>query len=202
MGIKVAYPLVAVLTASIGIMSTATINNSWGLEIWNPWDLMTEILNRYWRPDVRFAVIICAVGWAIGALATNIGCNMIPFGADASLLYPRYLNIIRGQFIVHFVGLAICPWKIMSSASGFLTFLSGYAIFMGPVVALMISEYFIISKENIFIPALYQGSIENQHYWFHRGWNIHAYVAYLAGVVLVLPGKPNCFFFYSATSTS
>ncbi|KAH8807554.1 allantoin [Xylogone sp. PMI_703] len=159
-GVLIAYPLIT---------------------LWNPWDLMAEILNHHWRSDVRFAIVLCASAWVVVALATNIGCNMIPFGADASLLWPKYLTITRRQLIVHLAGFAICPWKIMASASIFLTFLSGYAIFMGPVVAVMICEYFIISRGNIFIPSLY-------HYWYHRGWNVEAYVAYVVAVAIVFPG--------------
>lgn len=76
----------------------------------------------------------------IGILGTNIACNMIPFGSDVSLLIPRYVDMRRGFFIVEFLGYAIVPWKILSSASVFTTFLSGYGLFMASVVAIMVGE--------------------------------------------------------------
>jgi NCS1 family nucleobase:cation symporter-1 len=81
------------------------------------------------------------------------------------------------------------PLENYDISFSFLTFLSGYGIFMGPVVAIMICEYFVVLRGNIFIPPLYVGSEKNEHYWFHGGWNIQAYTAYLAGITVVFPGK-------------
>ena len=40
-------PLSVTLSASLGILATAAINNTWGLDLWNPWDLLGAILDRY-----------------------------------------------------------------------------------------------------------------------------------------------------------
>lgn len=59
------------------------------------------------------------------------------------MLCPRYLTIPRGQFLVECLGFAICPWKILVSASVFTTFLAGYGLFMASVVAIMIADYWL-----------------------------------------------------------
>lgn len=56
----IAHPLSATISSTFGILATSAINNAWGLELWNQWDLLDEIMTRYWRPDVRFAVFLCA----------------------------------------------------------------------------------------------------------------------------------------------
>lgn len=173
----------------MGILATAAINNKWGTDLWNPWDLMTEIMNRHWRSDVRFAVFLCAFSWLVSLLATNIAANMIPFGSDASMLLPKYLTMVRGQIVVHILAFAICPWKIMHSATTFITFLSGYGIFMAPVCAIMVCEYFLISRGNIFVPSLYNGTRSNENYWYIGGWNVRAYIAYIVAIALPFPGK-------------
>lgn len=55
---------------------------------------------------------------------------MLPFGSDSTMLSPRYLTIVRGNYLVCFMAWAIVPWKIESSAAVFTKFLSGYGIFM------------------------------------------------------------------------
>lgn len=35
-------PIAVTLSASLGILSTAAINNAWGLELWNQWDLIVR----------------------------------------------------------------------------------------------------------------------------------------------------------------
>ena len=118
-------PIAVTLSASLGILSTAAINNNWDLALWNQWDLLDAIMTRYWSAGTRTAVFFAAGAWSVSILGTNIAANMIPFGSDATMLCPRYLNIPRGQFIVECLGFAICPWKILTSAAVFTTFLAG-----------------------------------------------------------------------------
>ncbi|KAB8291528.1 hypothetical protein EYC80_006330 [Monilinia laxa] len=181
-------PLSVTLSATFGILATAAINNNWGLDLWNPWDLLSAILDRYWSGSTRFAVFLLAFCWMVSILGTNIAANMIPFGADSTMLFPRFLTIPRGQYVVEFMAFAICPWKILASASVFTTFLSGYGIFMASVVAIMVCDYYALTKGNVFIGHLYNGSKTNQHYYYNHGWNVQAIIAYLCGVALPFPG--------------
>jgi NCS1 family nucleobase:cation symporter-1 len=184
----ISQPIAVTLSASLGILSTSAINAAWGLNLWNPWDLLAAILDRYWSSSVRFAVFLSAFTWMVSILGTNIAANMIPFGSDSSMLLPRYITIPRGQYLVEFLAFAICPWKILSSASVFTTFLSGYGLFMASVVAIMICDYFMLTKGNVFIGHLYNGARSNKHYYYHRGWNIQAVIAYICGIVPPFPG--------------
>ena len=136
----VANPLAVTVSATLGILATASINNSWGLELWNPWDLCGAILDRYWTAGSRTAMVFAAFAWSVSYLGTNIAANMVPFGSDVTLLFPKYLTIPRGQFLINCLAFAICPWKILASASVFTTFLSGYGLFMASVAAIMIVD--------------------------------------------------------------
>jgi NCS1 family nucleobase:cation symporter-1 len=181
-------PIAVTLSASLGILATSAINHSWDLDLWNPWDLLGAILDRYWSSATRFAVFLSAFTWMVSILGTNIAANMIPFGSDSSMLFPRYITIPRGQYLVEFLGFAICPWKILASASVFTTFLSGYGLFMASVVAIMVCDYYLLTKGNVFIGNLYNGSRSNKHYYYHYGWNLQAVIAYLCGIIPPFPG--------------
>jgi len=184
----ISNPIAVTLSAALGILSTAAINNAWGLELWNQWDLLDSILTRYWSGSTRFAVFLAAFAWSFTILGTNIAANMIPFGADSTMLLPKYITIPRGQFIVSVLAFAIVPWKILASAQTFTTFLAGYGLFMASVVAIMICDYFLLTKGNVFIAHLYDGSPENKHYRYHKGFNVQAILAYLVGIALPFPG--------------
>lgn len=181
-------PIAVTLSASLGILSTSAINNAWGLTLWNPWDLLDAILDKYWTAGSRTAVFLCAGCWSLSILGTNVAANMIPFGADASMLAPRYITIPRGQLLVQCLAYAICPWKILASAGTFTTFLAGYGLFMASVVAIMICDYWILTKGNVFIGYLYNGSKENKHYYYNKGWNVQALIAYICGIALPFTG--------------
>lgn len=47
---------------------------------------------------------------------------------------------------------------------------------------------YLLTKGNIFISHLYDGSPDNKHYYYHKGWNVQAVIAYVAGVVVPFPG--------------
>ncbi|KAH7926044.1 uracil permease-like protein [Leucogyrophana mollusca] len=184
----IANPISVTLSATFGILSTSAINNVWGLELWNQWDLLQAIMERYPTSAVRFAVFLCAAFWALLILGTNVAANMIPFGSDSTMLLPRYINITRGQFLGLILAWAVCPWKIMYSAASFTNFLGGYGLFMASVVGVMTADYYVISKGNIFVANLYDGSRTNPRYYYNKGWNIQAYIAYIAGCAFPFAG--------------
>lgn len=181
-------PVAVTLSASLGILATAAINNKWGTALWNQWDLLDAILDHHWNAGARTGVFFAAGGWMFSILGTNIAANMIPFGSDSTMLFPRYITIPRGQFLVELLGFAICPWKILKSASTFTTFLAGYGLFMASVVAIMICDYFLLTRGNVFVAHLYDGSPANERYYYHFGVNIQALIAYLIGIALPFPG--------------
>lgn len=47
---------------------------------------------------------------------------------------------------------------------------------------------YLVSNGNVFISHLYNGSKENKHYYYHRGWNIQAIFAYICGIALPFTG--------------
>jgi hypothetical protein len=94
-------PIAVTLSASLGILATAAINNKWGLTLWNQWDLLDAIMDHHWTAGARTGVFFAAGGWLFSILGTNIAANMIPFGSDSTMLLPRYLTIPRGEYQIH-----------------------------------------------------------------------------------------------------
>lgn len=213
----VAEPLSATISATLGILATSAINNAWGLQLWNQWDLLAEILRRYGggRPEVRLAVFVCAAAQALLVLGTNIAANMIPFGLDSAMLLPRYISAVRGQVLGLVLAWALNPWQIMHSAGTFTTFLSGYGLFMAAIVGPTTVEYFVHTRGNLWVDELYHygpvpvpvpvpgsgselepeleeqpqgGGNPNRYYGFNRGVNISAFVAYFAGIAIPFAG--------------
>ncbi|KAJ5611579.1 hypothetical protein N7528_008684 [Penicillium herquei] len=172
-------PIAVTISATVGILATSAVNLKYGTDIWNQWDMMNLILDNYWTSKARFAVFLCAFAWFVQILGTNIAANMMSFGADSSMIFPSFINIRRGQFIVEFLAWAAVPWKIVASAAKFETFLSGYGLFMASVVAIM---------GNITIGSLYVPTKANKNYWYHGGVNIQAVIAYCIGIALPFPG--------------
>lgn len=78
------------------------------------------------------------------------------------------------------------PWKILSSAETLLSFLGGYAVFLGPLAGIIAADFWLIKKGAIDIPALYN---PNGRYRYNTlGCNWRAAVAFLVPVTPLLPG--------------
>jgi nucleobase:cation symporter-1, NCS1 family len=164
----------------------------YGEAYWNPYALLNGILDQGYSSSARAGVFFASASFAFATLGTSIACNFIPFGADMTCLAPRYINIIRGQLLMLLVAFAIVPWRIVATANGFLNFLGGYSIFQGPVVAIMLVDYFIIRKGNIELEDLYTRSRLGR-YWFFNGFNVRAFIAFVIGFILPLPGFAGTF---------
>jgi hypothetical protein len=51
------------------------------------------------------------------------------------------MNITRGQVFCAFIGgWVLCPWEILAQAVGFLNFMAGYTIVLGPICGIMIAD--------------------------------------------------------------
>lgn len=159
----------------------------YGTAYWNPYDLLNGILDENYNSKARAGVFFASASFAFATLGTSIACNITPFAADVTCLAPKYINIIRGQFLCIIIAFAIVPWRIVSTANGFLNFLDGYSIFQGPVVAVMIIDYFFIRNGNIDLAELYSLS-PKARYYYCGGVNFRAFAAFVVGFLLPLPG--------------
>jgi NCS1 family nucleobase:cation symporter-1 len=125
----ITLPIVNTAVACLGIFATSAVYSQWGVVIWNPWTLCGAILDRNWTSAVRFAILLVSFAFTLSIFVSNQAANVVPFGADMTALAPKILDINRGQALSYVLGLCICPWYILASATSFLTFLGGYSIF-------------------------------------------------------------------------
>lgn len=184
----ITYPVFSALPALFGILVASATSNFWGTQYWNLWDVLSKALDYYQEsPASRALVFLASFAFAVAILGTNVAANSLPFGSDIAGLFPRWISIRRGQVLCAFLTFPIVPWKIIKSAKSLLTFLSGYSILMGPFAAICITDYFFIRKGNYHINDLYIGDSRSR-YWYYKGWNLRAVVAWLVGVALPFPG--------------
>ncbi|KAG9012360.1 hypothetical protein FRB93_001782 [Tulasnella sp. JGI-2019a] len=173
-------PMSFTFFAFIGITVTSCGYNLYGnVYLWDPLTLIDK-----W--DNRAAAFFASFCFSLATVATNIGANSISCGNDLTALLPRYINIRRGQIICAIVGgWVLCPWEILASAIGFLTFMGGYTIVLGPISAIMIVDYYLIHKGHLDVPALYQ---PHGRYRYTSGVNLRAVVALVISIPINLPG--------------
>ena len=178
-GQAIALPTTMTLYSLIGILVTSATVVIYGTAIWDP----VQLLSRFHSP---IAVVISLAAILLATLNVNIGENVVSPANDFSNLWPRKISFRTGGVITCLMGIALMPWKLLSSYSTFIFgWLGGYAAFLGPVAGIMICDYFVIRRRVLVLDDLYlrKGTYE---YW--RGFNWLAVIALLAGAGTALVG--------------
>lgn len=116
-------PAIFTICGVLGIITTSASKVVYGEYYWNPLDIIAQ-----WLVDGssggRAAAFFAALSWYIAQVGTNITANSISAANDLTVLFPKYINIARGCVIAAIVGgWVIVPWKIISSAETFLSFM-------------------------------------------------------------------------------
>lgn len=171
--------ILVTLCAVLGVIVTSAAEVIYGVSTWIP----LQVSQLF---DSRAAQSFSAFCWALSVLATNISANSTAVGNDLMLVWPRYINVRRGQYICAILGLVTVPWKIQNSAKTFTSFLSGYSIFLEPVCGILIVHYWTVAKRKLNLAQLYRKGPGAQ-YWYDGGWNWRSAIAFAFGLVPNLP---------------
>lgn len=143
-GIIATYLLFAL--ASISIIIGSEI--AFGVPVWN----VLEVVDKF---DSVFAVILSLTTLALATLSVNIVGNVIPAANQLTSLFPNKLNFKKSAFVVATVGVMLLPWKLMENATSIFMFLNMVGALLSPVIGVMLTHYYFISKKIIDMDAVY-----------------------------------------------
>jgi NCS1 family nucleobase:cation symporter-1 len=120
----------------------------------------------------------------IATLSTNIAANVIAPANAFSNLFPKQISFRTGGIITGVIGIIICPWLLLNEIQGLLIDISAI---LGPVLAILVCDYFIIQKKEIQLADLYK---ENGIYSFGgSGINKAALISLIVGAFFAIGGK-------------
>ena len=172
----------------LGVVTAGASAQIFGTTVWNAWDLCNLILTAQFTPSWRAGIALFAFAQCLGTIATNVFANSIPFGVDLAGLFPKHINIVRGQFICAALSWAICPWLILTSGAKFVSFLGSYTFFMASVLGVMIVDYYLIRRGNLHIPSLFETAPGSLYMPKPKGYNLKALISWVIGCIICLPG--------------
>ena len=143
-----------------------------------PWDPVA-LLAKFENPWV---VIIAQIAMLVATLSTNIAANVIAPANAFSNLLPKTISFRNGGILTAVIGIIICPWWLLNDIADLLILVSG---FLGPVLGILLADYFVINKKTLKLADLYK---PHGRYRYASGFNMPAVIALLVGVVMVLLG--------------
>ncbi|KAM0220574.1 hypothetical protein ACHAPA_004005 [Fusarium lateritium] len=182
-----AFPLYSVGASVIGILVTAATQKRMGEPIWNPPTLFAAILAKDPTSGTRAAVFFAGLALSISQMGSNLPGNALAGGIDLASVFPKYINIRRGAYLMALLSPVVNPWRLVNTATIFLTVLSGYSVFLAPMTGLMVAHYNLVAKAKVNVDDLFVGNKESI-YWYTMGINWRAFVAWIVGVAPTMPG--------------
>ncbi|OAA54613.1 Permease, cytosine/purines, uracil, thiamine, allantoin [Niveomyces insectorum RCEF 264] len=171
-----------------GVLGTSAAGQLYGdvteLGLWNPPNIVQLWLDtQYHNPALRAAAFFTSVGLLLNILALNSVENGVSGGMDFAGLWPRYINIRRGSYLIAIVSVALNPWYLISKAAAFTSTL----IILGPIMGVFTADYYVVRRHKVKLSDLYHDSPKGI-YWFTYGVNFRAYAAWLLGCAPSLGG--------------
>ena len=172
-------PVAMTFYSFIGIAVTSASTVVFGEPIWSP----ITLIGRFHQPYIAFLALIALL---VATLNVNIGANVVSPSNDFSNLAPRLISFRTGGMITGLLGLAMMPWKLMSSFGNYIFgWLVGYSALLGPVAGIMVADYFLIRGTRLDVNSLYH---RGGPYEYTEGFNPRAIAALVVGVIVALCG--------------
>ena len=142
-----------------------------------PWDPIRLLAQM---KDVHPLMLILAqLAILLATLSTNIAANVISPANSFANLWPQKISFKMGGYITGVLGIVIMPWLLLEAIVGFLL---TYGALLGPVLGILIADYFVVRKMTLDLPGLYKKEGP------YPAFNIISIVALAAGILPVLLG--------------
>ena len=163
---------------AFGILASAASLHIYGTVIYDP-VLLTTL------SSIPLSIkILLLVGIAYATYAVNVQANLLAPSYDMSNLYPGKFNFWRGSLIAIVISLALQGWALYYNAVSFLEgWLGLYGTFLGPIVGVIIADYFVIRRFKFDPNELYN---RKGQYRYLKGFNPAAIIAVAVPVALLL----------------
>ena len=142
----------------------------------NPADIIGKFDNLH-------ITIVALVFIIVASASTNMVANFIPSQYSLINFIPNKLNLKSSSFIILILGFLVgVLWLTILSQIGILSFVDTFSSFFGPIVGVMIIDYYLINKQNLSNKDIYSTETTGIYY-FSRGWHLKSIYALFIGFI-------------------
>ena len=148
---------------TIGVMLASATGNT------NPVQAFSIIVDNDYITVAVSAFIV------LGAIAVNMVANIVPPAYVITLI--TKMKYKPAVVLTGLLAIAACPWVLVdeNSAKGLQIFILTYSAFLGPIVAILLLEYYVLRKQQVDVQELYNTTGQ------FAGFNKAAIIAMLIG---------------------
>ncbi|KAK8935914.1 hypothetical protein KSP39_PZI013034 [Platanthera zijinensis] len=177
-------PLFMGLFTFVGIAVTSSTQSILGRVISDPIHLLAEIGGPLTK-------LISILGITLATITTNIAANAVAPANALVSFNPSVFTFRRGVLVTVLISVLFRPWKLLGSSESFVyTWLLGSSALIGPVLGIMLVDYYLVKGMELDVEELYSDDSRGRYY-YSAGYNLTAMAALVAGVLPVVPGFLN-----------
>ena len=119
-----------------------------------------------------FLALVAAMTFAVATLGINVVANFVSPAFDFSNVFPKHIDFKRGGYIAAVIALVLYPFAPWEGNAA--SFVNAIGATMGPLLGVILVDYYLIRKSNVNVAALY---LEHGEFRFQGGWNVSAFIA-------------------------
>jgi len=152
------------------------------LGIWDPVQALMQL-----SPN-PFVMIVLLVFILFAQITTNLTINILP----PALIFMDSFRISWGKAVLAtgVLGTVSFPWLLMANSAAFFGFILYYSALFGPILGVMLADYFFVRRGSLDVAKLYDKS-PTSDYWYRNGFSVPGLVA------VFVPGFITMFWFLS-----
>jgi nucleobase:cation symporter-1, NCS1 family len=128
--------------------------------------------------DSWLLAAVAALTFAVATLGINVVANFVSSAFDISNVFPNKIDFKKGGYIAAAIALVLYPFAPWEGNAA--QFVNAIGATMGPLLGIILVDYYLIARGHINVQALYQ---EHGEYRYQGGWNINALLATGIGAV-------------------
>ncbi|KYH24728.1 allantoin permease [Halalkalicoccus paucihalophilus] len=132
-------------------------------------------------PAIGIAMLVFVLA---AQISSNLTLNIVP----PIHVFQDSLGISwqNGLLVTGILSVATFPWVLFSAEGGiYFLFINSYAVPLGPILGILLADYWIFRAEDTSIPSLYDKHAGSK-YWFIRGFSVTAVASTVIGSVASL----------------
>ena len=175
---------------TLGLIAGATLGT------WDPVEALMQLSPHPAAMIVLLSFILLA------QFTTNLTINILP----PALIFMDVFNISWSTAVVvtGVLGVLTFPWLILGNMATFFGFILYYSALFGPILGVMLCDYFVIRRRELNVAALYNTEVSSPH-WYTGGFNtagiVSIFVPGMITMIWFLPmswmiGLPSAFLMY------
>jgi NCS1 family nucleobase:cation symporter-1 len=116
-------------------------------------------------------------------MSTNLAANFIPSQYSLISLIPSKLSFRSASYSISLAGFIIGAfWLTLLSQIGLLSFVDTFGSFFGPLLGVIIVDYYLIKESFLSNKDLYSAKSESVYY-YSKGWHIKALYSVTLGFI-------------------